>query len=135
MAVVGHMQPPLQHRCGPEQARRAMPHIPPNTRSDLHAPGMGLACSLMSLHAPPVTDCTHYDGQAASARARVRARSLAALNTYKFALVNVPFGGAKGGIALDPRRLSEREQEKLTRKYVQAGGRAQGAGSALWQCL
>lgn len=54
--------------------------------------------------------------------------SLAALNTYKFALVNVPFGGAKGGIALDPKRLSEREQEKLTRKYVQAG-------RGLWQGL
>lgn len=47
--------------------------------------------------------------------------SLAALNTYKFALVNVPFGGAKGGVALDPKRLGDREQEKLTRKYVQVG--------------
>lgn len=47
-------------------------------------------------------------------------RSLASLNTWKFALLNVPFGGAKGGVAVDPRGLSEREVEKLTRKYVQA---------------
>lgn len=46
-------------------------------------------------------------------------RSLASLNTWKFALLNVPFGGAKGGVAVDPRGLSEREVEKLTRKYVQ----------------
>ncbi|GFR47752.1 hypothetical protein Agub_g9517 [Astrephomene gubernaculifera] len=47
-------------------------------------------------------------------------RSLASLNTWKFALLNVHFGGAKGGVAVDPRGLSEREVEKLTRKYVQA---------------
>ena len=44
--------------------------------------------------------------------------SLASLNTWKAALMNVPFGGAKGGIAVDPKLLSERENEKLTRKFV-----------------
>ncbi|GLC46010.1 hypothetical protein PLESTF_000745900 [Pleodorina starrii] len=47
-------------------------------------------------------------------------RSLASLNTWKFSLLNVQFGGSKGGVAVDPRSLSEREMEKLTRKYVQA---------------
>ncbi|GIL62997.1 hypothetical protein Vafri_17150 [Volvox africanus] len=47
-------------------------------------------------------------------------RSLASLNTWKFALLNVQFGGSKGGVAVDPRTLSDREMEKLTRKYVQA---------------
>ncbi|EFJ44182.1 hypothetical protein VOLCADRAFT_65188 [Volvox carteri f. nagariensis] len=47
-------------------------------------------------------------------------RSLASLNTWKFALLNVQFGGSKGGVAVDPRTLTDREVEKLTRKYVQA---------------
>lgn len=47
-------------------------------------------------------------------------RSLASLMTWKTAVVDIPFGGAKGGIAVDPRQLSERELERLTRKFVQA---------------
>ncbi len=43
---------------------------------------------------------------------------LAALMTWKCAVVNLPFGGAKGGIACDPSTLSLRELERLTRKYV-----------------
>src|SRR5678816_1273012 len=42
-------------------------------------------------------------------------RSLASLMTWKTALVNVPFGGAKGGIQVDPQKLSRRELERLTR--------------------
>ena len=45
-------------------------------------------------------------------------RSLASLMTWKTALVNVPFGGAKGGINCDPLQMSLREQESLTRKFV-----------------
>lgn len=40
---------------------------------------------------------------------------LASLNTWKTALMGVPFGGAKGGVAVDPSQLSARELEKLTR--------------------
>lgn len=43
---------------------------------------------------------------------------LASLMTWKTAVVNVPFGGAKGGIALDPTTLSIKELERLTRKFV-----------------
>ena len=45
-------------------------------------------------------------------------RSLAALMTLKTAVVDIPFGGAKGGIALDRRSLSKRELERLTRKFI-----------------
>lgn len=45
--------------------------------------------------------------------------ALAALMTWKTALVNVPFGGAKGGIACDPSQLTEGELQRLTRQFVQ----------------
>lgn len=45
-------------------------------------------------------------------------RSLAALMTWKTSVVNIPYGGAKGGIAVDPTSLSPRELELVTRKFV-----------------
>jgi glutamate dehydrogenase (NAD(P)+) len=45
-------------------------------------------------------------------------RALGMLMTFKSALVNIPFGGAKGGIQVDPRALSERELIELTRRYT-----------------
>lgn len=44
--------------------------------------------------------------------------ALAEIMTWKTALVGIPFGGAKGGIACDPTKLSSGELERLTRRYV-----------------
>ncbi len=47
------------------------------------------------------------------------ARSLASLMTWKTAVVDIPYGGAKGGISCDPKTMSEREVERATRKFIQ----------------
>jgi glutamate dehydrogenase (NAD(P)+) len=45
-------------------------------------------------------------------------RALAALMTWKTAVVNLPYGGAKGGLAIDPKTFSPSELEAITRKFI-----------------
>lgn len=44
--------------------------------------------------------------------------------TWKTAVMDIPYGGAKGGICVDPRMYSENELEKMTRKLVQVKNKA-----------
>ena len=46
-------------------------------------------------------------------------RALAALMTWKTALVDIPFGGAKGGVQCDPKQMSDAELQRLTRRFTQ----------------
>ena len=45
-------------------------------------------------------------------------RALAAWMTWKTATVNIPYGGGKGGVICDPKRMSKSELERMTRRYV-----------------
>jgi glutamate dehydrogenase (NAD(P)+) len=45
-------------------------------------------------------------------------KALAMVNTWKAALVQIPYGGAMGGVVVDPKPMSEREREGLTRRYA-----------------
>ena len=45
-------------------------------------------------------------------------RALASLMTWKTTLINIPFGGAKGGVICDPKKMSSGELERMTRTYI-----------------
>ncbi len=49
---------------------------------------------------------------------RTEVKALAGWMTWKCAVANVPYGGAKGGITVDPKKLSQTELERLTRAYT-----------------
>ena len=55
-------------------------------------------------------------------------KALSMWMTWKCAIVNVPFGGGKGGIICDPKRLSADEKERLTRRYAYAISEIIGPG-------
>ncbi|MGH7565203.1 MAG: Glu/Leu/Phe/Val dehydrogenase dimerization domain-containing protein, partial [Gemmatimonadota bacterium] len=46
-------------------------------------------------------------------------RALASIMTWKTAVVDIPFGGAKGGIQVDPKPMSQNELKQMTRRYTQ----------------
>ena len=53
------------------------------------------------------------------ARRRYKGEPATTLMTWKTALVDLPYGGAKGGVQVDPGQLSQSELNRLTRRYTQ----------------
>jgi len=122
-----------------KRLRRAAKHleIDPDVLQKLKYPQETLAASLMvrmddgSRRSFKAWRC-RYDDTRGPTKGGIRyhpkvnldeVMTLAFWMTFKCAVVNLPFGGAKGGISVDPKKLSRAELERLSRAYIKAFAR------------
>ena len=115
-----------------DEATSKMPHLSPNTIKFMRVPKRELIVNFpVEMDDGRIEMYTGYRVHHSTVRGPTKGgiryhpdltldetRALAMWMTWKCALMNLPFGGAKGGVIVDPRKLSQRELRRLTRRYA-----------------
>ena len=115
-----------------DEATSQMPHLSPNTIKFMRVPKRELTVNFpVEMDDGRIEMYTGYRVHHSTVRGPTKGgiryhpavtldetRALAMWMTWKCALMNLPYGGAKGGVVVDPRQLSERELRRLTRRYA-----------------
>ncbi len=115
-----------------DEATSQMPHLSPNTIKFMRVPKRELTVNFpVEMDDGRIEIYTGYRVHHSTVRGPTKGgiryhpevtldetRALAMWMTWKCALMNLPYGGAKGGVVVDPRQLSQRELRRLTRRYA-----------------
>ncbi len=115
-----------------DEATSQMPHLSPNTIKFMRVPKRELIVNFpVEMDDGRIEMYTGYRVHHSTVRGPTKGgiryhpdltldetRALAMWMTWKCALMNLPYGGAKGGVIVDPRKLSQRELRRLTRRYA-----------------
>ena len=127
MAVLEMEQPGIETSLGQAIEKELNPWEAQAARFDFAAKKLNLESGIWKILRQPSREIIVHSMARGPAKGGIRyapdvnldeIRALASWMTWKCAVVNIPFGGAKGGVICDPKAMSQGELERMTRRYT-----------------